>query len=270
MNKVPSTDRQTAPNSAPALRLDNLHCERDDRVLFTGLSVDIYHGDTVQIVGPNGAGKTSLIGLITGTGILDDGEIFWQGKAARGYHFYSNLLYLGHAPGVNVSLTALENLRWYFGLNGIKSENNSTIPSDDKLLEALAMVGLEDYDDVQCDHMSAGQQRRVALARLYLSQARLWVLDEPYTAIDKIGVAALEARFQEHVQNDGIIILTTHQSPKLNPLKVIDLANYRETYSGKPDVSASATNGAAKSSSANINITTSTSSEATINAGADT
>lgn len=265
MNKVPSTGLQAASNTTPALRLDNLHCERDDRVLFTGLSVDIYHGDTVQIVGPNGAGKTSLMGLITGTGVLDEGEIYWQGKAARGYHFYSNLLYLGHAPGVNVSLTALENLRWYFGLNGTKSPNGSTIPSDDKLLEALAMVGLEDYDDVQCDHMSAGQQRRVALARLYLSQARLWVLDEPYTAIDKVGVAALEARFQEHVQNDGIIILTTHQSPKLNPLKVINLAHYREAYSGQLEVSTSVAN----SNTANINITRSTSSEASIHAGAD-
>ena len=235
LSKVSSTASRTDRNAAPALRLDNLYCERDDRVLFSGLSADIYCGDIVQIIGPNGAGKTSLIGLITGTGILDEGEIHWQGKPARGYHFYSNLLYLGHAPGVNISLTPLENLRWYFGLNGVKSENGSGILSDGKLLEALATVGLEDYDDVQCAHMSAGQQRRVALARLYLSQAPLWILDEPYTAIDTAGVAALEARFQEHVQSGGIIILTSHQSPKLNPLKMIDLANYQDSEFGKAE-----------------------------------
>ncbi len=209
------------------LSLDNVSCERDDRVLFSGLSATFSSGDLVQVLGPNGAGKTTLLKIITGVSSRYSGNITWQGLRVPSFDFTAALLYLGHATGVNTSLTPLENMRWFFGLHGFKSVGHSRV-SDAAMLSALAQVGLAGYEEVPCHHMSAGQQRRVALARLYVSESPLWVLDEPFTAIDTQGVAALEQRFEDHRARGGIVVLTTHQSlPSVQPT-VIDLAQYVE------------------------------------------
>lgn len=217
------------------LSLNNVCCERDERVLFAGLSAEIRAGDIVQIVGPNGAGKTSLLRLLTGISSQYEGEISWNGRPVPHYEFNASLLYFGHLPGVNSALTPLENLEWYFGLNGVKSadsiatdadKSDETLPRPAPLLGALAEVGLAGYENVPSYHMSAGQQRRVALARLFLSKACLWILDEPFTAIDKNGVAQLEAKIVQHAEEGGIVVLTTHQAPQVSGLKVIDLADY--------------------------------------------
>ncbi len=207
------------------LSLHNISCERDDRVLFCGLSATFAPGDLVQVVGPNGAGKTTLLKIITGLSSRYEGEITWQGQQVPNYDFASALLYLGHATGVNTSLTPLENIRWYFGLHGAKSIGHKVV-TDQAMIAALAQVGLAGYEYVPCYQMSAGQQRRVALARLYLSHAPVWILDEPFTAIDTQGVAELEQRFEAHRAAGGMVILTTHQSlPSAQPT-MIDLADY--------------------------------------------
>ncbi len=208
-----------------ALRLHNIACEIDERVLFNGLSATFAPGDLIQILGPNGAGKTTLLKIITGLSQRYRGELSWGRFPIPSYEFYACLLYLGHATGVKTSLTPLENLAWYFGLNGSKGESASA-PTREDLREALRQVGLAGYEDVPSYQMSAGQQRRVALARLYVSQAPLWVLDEPFTAIDRQGVASLEQHLDGHRRNGGIVILTSHQSLSAAAPTLIDLADY--------------------------------------------
>ncbi|SJZ64080.1 heme exporter protein A [Vibrio cincinnatiensis] len=188
------------------LEAKNLTAIRDDRVLFDGLSFNIQAGELVQIEGRNGTGKTTLLRMITGLGHRDYGQIFWKGEniAQERECFHQDLLFLGHQTGIKRELTAFENLFFYQKLIGLVSEKY-------ELYQALAKVGLAGYEDVQVAQLSAGQQRRVALARLWLSSQPLWVLDEPLTAIDKQGIKVLEQLFLQHTEAGGVVILTTHQ-----------------------------------------------------------
>nr|WP_129952271.1 cytochrome c biogenesis heme-transporting ATPase CcmA [Rahnella sp. RFA10(1/100)] len=188
----------------------NLSCVRDERTLFSGLSFTIEPGDMVQIEGRNGAGKTSLLRILAGLSSPDAGEVRWQGVSTRRQRdiFHQQLLYLGHQPGVKSVLTAFENLAFYLSVNGPTVKVNA---SAEAIYQALENVGLLGYEDVTVAQMSAGQQRRVALARLWLSDAPLWILDEPLTAIDKQGVTTLITLFEQHAQQGGMVLLTTHQ-----------------------------------------------------------
>ncbi|MBB6523234.1 heme exporter protein A [Pseudoteredinibacter isoporae] len=208
-----------------SISLEKLACQRDERLLFTGLSAEIQAGDVLQIIGPNGAGKTTLLRCLVSLAEPSAGHIRFCGQrlSKQLFEFRRQLLYLGHLPGIKSALTPAENLRWYAGLEG-DGDN-----LDQRVELALKEVGLYGYEDQSCFNLSAGQQRRVALARLYLSQAKIWILDEPLTAIDKAGVAKLEQRFAEHSEAGGIVILTTHQDLKLESLKRLDLQDYLPT-----------------------------------------
>ena len=188
----------------------NLSCVRDERTLFSGLSFTLEPGEIVQIEGRNGAGKTSLMRILAGLSSADAGEVRWQGVNTRRQRdvFHQQLLYLGHQPGIKSVLTAFENLAFYLSVNrpSGKAETDA-----DAIYQALDNVGLLGYEDVTVAQMSAGQQRRVALARLWLSTAPLWILDEPLTAIDKQGVATLINLFEQHAEQGGMVLLTTHQ-----------------------------------------------------------
>ncbi|MCG3730428.1 cytochrome c biogenesis heme-transporting ATPase CcmA [Vibrio cincinnatiensis] len=188
------------------LEAKNLTAIRDDRVLFEGLSFNIQAGDLVQIEGRNGTGKTTLLRMITGLGSLDGGQIFWKGENIDQDResFHRDLLFLGHQTGIKRELTALENLHFYQKVNRGAAGHKD-------LYRALTKVGLAGYEEVQVAQLSAGQQRRVALARLWLSSQPLWILDEPLTAIDKQGVKVLERLFLHHAEEGGVVILTTHQ-----------------------------------------------------------
>lgn len=187
------------------LKVENLFCERDDRILFDQLSFDVDSGEIVQIEGANGSGKTTLLRILSGLSRNFEGEIYWYGEPVQQVQdaFRRELLYFGHQPGVKALLTPEENLKWYCALHA------SLNP--ERVQEALEQVGLKGFEDVPCHTLSAGQHRRVSLARLYLSDAQLWILDEPFTAIDKRGVAAKEALIGRHIANGGSVILTTHQ-----------------------------------------------------------
>lgn len=207
--------------TSPLLELRQLSCERDERVLFDQLSVHCHEGDLLQVSGPNGSGKTTLLRVLAGISNSYRGEILWRGQAlprAR-WDYGCDLLYLGHQPGIKKALTPLENLNWYNALN-------APAVSQIQLLRALAHVGLEACADTPCYQLSAGQMRRVALARLYLSQASIWILDEPFTAIDKGGVAQLEQRFRQHAAQGGAVIFTSHQDLLLPKLRHIHLLSY--------------------------------------------
>ncbi|MBE1274744.1 cytochrome c biogenesis heme-transporting ATPase CcmA [Enterovibrio baiacu] len=196
------------------LEVRQLSSIRDERVLFEDLNFTVSPGDLVQIEGPNGAGKTTLLRIIAGLGLSESGDVLWNGSSVTKSReeFYSDLLFLGHSTGVKRELTAYENLAFYQKMHGT--------PDEDRLWDALARVGLAGREDVPAAQLSAGQNRRVALARLWVSESLLWILDEPLTAIDKQGVKVLEQLFQKHVDNGGIVLFTTHQdmfhdNPKL-------------------------------------------------------
>ena len=190
------------------LEARELLCERDERTLFSGLSFTLNAGEWVQITGSNGAGKTTLLRLLTGLSRPDAGEVLWQGQPLHQVRdsYHQNLLWIGHQPGIKTRLTALENLHFYH-------RDGDTA----QCLEALAQAGLAGFEDIPVNQLSAGQQRRVALARLWLTRATLWILDEPFTAIDVNGVDRLTQRMAQHTEQGGIVILTTHQ-----PLNVAD------------------------------------------------
>jgi heme exporter protein A len=186
------------------LEVKNLFCERDERVLFSHLSFSINSGEVVQIEGQNGSGKTTLLRILCGLSEAYEGELFWQKKGMPEVldDYFRQMLYVGHLAGVKSSLTAEENLAWMQQLDPALNKVN--------IAEALKSVGLYGFEDVPCYTLSAGQQRRVGLARLYLSTAPLWILDEPFTALDKQGVAEKEALLAQHVLKGGSVILTTH------------------------------------------------------------
>ncbi|MFQ3786545.1 cytochrome c biogenesis heme-transporting ATPase CcmA [Halomonas sp. A29] len=187
------------------LQAQSLACERDDRWLFRGLNLDIQAGEIVRVEGPNGSGKTTLLKILSGQLADYEGELFWNEQPMREAResFLANLLYMGHAPGVKAALTPLENLTWYQALAGHPGGEAARF-------KALEDVGLVGFEDVPAGQLSAGQQRRVALARLTLTPRPLWVLDEPFTAIDRDGVAALERRLVEHARRGGCVLVTTH------------------------------------------------------------
>ena len=184
------------------LEARELLCERDERTLFSGLSFTLNAGEWVQITGSNGAGKTTLLRLLTGLSRPDAGEVLWQGQPLHQVRdsYHQNLLWIGHQPGIKTRLTALENLHFYH-------RDGDTA----QCLEALAQAGLAGFEDIPVNQLSAGQQRRVALARLWLTRATLWILDEPFTAIDVNGVDRLTQRMAQHTEQGGIVILTTNQ-----------------------------------------------------------
>lgn len=183
-----------------------LGCERDDRQLFSGLDLQVRAGSLIQVMGPNGAGKTTLLRILCGLQGFYQGQIYWRGEplASVRESFLANLLYLGHSPGVQAALTALENLSAAMG-----AQQKVTRQACE---QALAAAGLAGYEDIPCRQLSAGQRRRVALARLYLSRAPLWVLDEAFTAIDRDGVAAMETLLKARAEAGGAVVFTTHHA----------------------------------------------------------
>src|SRR5690554_2601747 len=158
----------------------------------------------LQVSGPNGSGKTSLLRLLSGLMHPSAGDVLIKGESIQQQRgeLARNLLWLGHAAGIKGLLTAEENLSWLAALhNGASRE---------QIWQALAAVGLAGFEDVPCHTLSAGQQRRVGLARLYLDAPALWILDEPFTALDKDAVTQLEKHLAEHCNNGGMVVLTTH------------------------------------------------------------
>lgn len=202
----------------PLLEAVALSCERDWRMLFEQLHFALQPGDMLQISGPNGSGKTSLLRLIAGLRQPTSGDILLQGQALaeQRSELARNLLWIGHAAGIKGLLTAEENLAWLCALHRQASR--------EAIWQALEAVGLRGFEDVPCHTLSAGQQRRVALARLYLADTPpLWVLDEPFTALDKSGVAQLEGHLADHCERGGVVVLTTHHSLQCTPATYRDL-----------------------------------------------
>jgi heme exporter protein A len=179
--------------SEPLLSTRALSCERDGRVLFESLDLDVAPGDIVELRGANGSGKTTLLRCMAG--LTQD----FSGAIDRPARF----VYLGHRGGLNRELTALENLRWYAALEGVDGRA-------EVLERALADVGLAGYALTPCEQLSAGQQRRVTLARLRFAAAALWLLDEPLTALDDAGCDLVRSLLDGHRSRGGGAVCATH------------------------------------------------------------
>lgn len=192
------------------LKAQGLGCVRGSRQLFGDLSFSLHPSELLHIQGPNGSGKTSLLRILTGLSRPESGEIFWQGDNIREVReaYASSLLYLGHQPAVKDDLSAAENLEYAVRIAGIE-------PSRKKLEESLDAVGLGTRQRLLARFLSQGQRRRLSLARLWLEQRSLWILDEPFTALDVQATLLLEARLEGHLAEGGMVVLTTHQSPAI-------------------------------------------------------
>ncbi len=181
-----------------------LSCIRQDRVLFEQLDLQLHAGEVLQIAGKNGAGKSSLLRILAGLVDPEDGEICYQQQplSHSADDYADNLCFIGHLAGVQPQLTALENLAFWRACFALA-------PADDWAL--LAQLGLAGLEDIPCQQLSAGQQRRVSLARLWLTTAQIWILDEPFTALDQGAIAALTRRIAAHCEAGGAVLLTSHQ-----------------------------------------------------------
>ncbi|WP_373819326.1 cytochrome c biogenesis heme-transporting ATPase CcmA [Glaesserella sp.] len=209
-------------NQNNQLALINIACERGETRLFEECNMTVLSGDWWQIEGHNGIGKTSLLRILAGLATAAEGEVQWNGTLIQKQReeYYANLFYLGHHAGIKPELTAWENLRFYQKIQGLEI-------SDDALWNALGKVALIGREDLPCSHLSAGQQRRVALAKLWLTQAPLWILDEPFTAIDKKGVAELIAHIEQHCEQGGMTIFTSHQTAESDKVRVLSLDPFK-------------------------------------------
>jgi len=203
--------------SEPLLQAVDLQCERDDRLLFRNLSFSILPGTITRVEGPNGSGKTTLLRILAGLNDAWSGELSWRGRPMQGQRedFLHNMLYLGHRPGIKSLLTPVENLHALMAGRQPVAEG--------VLRQALKGTGLAGFEDVPCRNLSAGQQRRVALARLLIANEPLWLLDEVFTAIDASGVAAIEALLQQRAAEGGAVVVTTHHNLQLPDLQSIVL-----------------------------------------------
>lgn len=189
------------------LEVRQVTCVRGDRPLFSGADFRLEDGEALYVSGPNGAGKTSLLRLLCGLAAPAEGEICWGGEPIRrlSEDFYSELLYLGHAAALKDDLTAGENLRTAAEISGRRLSRADAA-------SALQRMGLKGREDLPARALSQGQRRRVNLARLLLPNApKLWVLDEPFTALDVRAVAQLRDIVASHVKGGGIAVFTTHQ-----------------------------------------------------------
>ena len=192
------------------LQVHKLSCMRGDRRLFADLDLALDAGELLYVHGHNGSGKTTLLRALCGLVRPEDGEIRWRGEDVRALRedFARDLLYLGHKNGIKGDLTALENLQVSSVLDGFPV-------SEQQALAALGRIGLDGHEDLETKVLSQGQQRRVALARLLVNRAPLWILDEPFVALDKAAVELLQQVIREHVTGGGMVVLTTHQEVPL-------------------------------------------------------
>ena len=189
------------------LRTIQLRCVRDDRVLFEDLCFTLNSGQALLIEGPNGSGKTSLLRLLCGFRQADSGDIVWCGKSTENNaQYFTEMAYVGHLDGIKKELTVEENL---------KLAQAMTLASALSIEQALVKVRMAGYEDMRVGVLSAGQKRRVAFARLLITRNRLWILDEPYTALDKSGIALFEKLMTKHVNNGGMMVLTSHHDVNL-------------------------------------------------------
>ena len=198
----------TQSNNNAALEAHALECIRDDRTLFSNLEFRVEPGSALVLEGRNGSGKTSLLRILCGIRLPDGGTVTWGDtdidKLGPDYHMH--MAYVGHRDGIKLDLTPLENLAMARALG---------MPNDITLEAALDQVDLRGFEDVLTRNLSAGQQRRLALARLLVTDTTLWILDEPFTSLDVHGIQVIEELLDTHTSAGGMLAVTSHHAVNL-------------------------------------------------------
>ncbi|MBL7002932.1 MAG: cytochrome c biogenesis heme-transporting ATPase CcmA [Gammaproteobacteria bacterium] len=187
------------------LEIKALSCVRDDRLLISDLSITVKAGQMLHIEGKNGSGKTSLLRILTGLSRAESGEVLWQGESIESLsgEYYEQVNYIGHHDGIKRDLTCLENLRMAQAIGK---------PKDIDLDDALKAVNLYAFGENQAATLSAGQKRRLALARLVVTEAPFWIMDEPFTSLDTASIHLFEQLFLSHLDSGGLIAMTSHHA----------------------------------------------------------
>ena len=200
------------------LSAHGLTCVRGERQLFAGLDLAVDAGEWLHVRGENGAGKTSLLRLLAGLSHPAAGDIRWCGKPIghADAHYQQDLLFFGHHGALKEDLTPLENLEFAAAMDGVELQESHA-------LAALYRFGLKGREDLPVRVLSAGQKRRVMLARLVTRKAKLWVLDEPFTALDVKAVDLLATLIGEHIAGGGMAVLTSHQTMPIPGGRVVQL-----------------------------------------------
>ena len=193
----------------------DLTCQRGYNELFSNLSFELNSGEILKISGANGSGKTSLLKILAGLNSAESGKLSVNNKMVGSYDYQSDIFYLGHLPALSPELHCKENLDYLTQLN-----NRS---SDLDLSEALTNVGLKNFEYEYAANLSAGQKRRVVLSALFITQAKVWLLDEPFTALDANGINVIETKITKHSDDGGICVLTTHQKSNLLGIRTLTL-----------------------------------------------
>ena len=197
----------------------NLECIRRDNILFQGLNFSLEDGGLLQFDGFNGSGKSSLLQMCAGLIQATEGEISWNDENITEcrYQFQYEISYFGHTNGVKAGLTALENMNVMHALSGAKSNIDYS-----SILEQIGMRGME---DVLLSRMSAGQKRRIGLTRFFMTNSKLWFLDEPFNALDKDGKVIIEQLIVKHCTKGGMVVFATHQHMEIDgyPLQHVHL-----------------------------------------------
>lgn len=197
-------------DASPLLEIHRLECQRGGRILFENLTFSLTQGRALLVEGENGSGKTSLLRIISGLGRPAAGEVRWRGRAIdeTRAEYAREMAWVGHQNGVKPELSTLENLGFAAALHGQ--------PNADELLRALETVGLADRIAVPGRALSAGQKQRLALARLLLGRAKLWILDEPFTALDVLGISLISTLIKRHLAQGGLAVMTSHQPVQID------------------------------------------------------
>jgi heme exporter protein A len=207
-----------------------LACRRGDRLLFERLDVRIGAGELLLLRGPNGSGKSSLLRLIAGLVPADAGSLFWDGAPIGDREAWGALMaYLGHLDGAKSELTVREDLRFWLRWRGLGPTCRQ------RAEDALARLGLDHLAELPCRLLSAGQRRRLALARVAVSDARLWLLDEPFTALDDAATEIARQLIAEHCAAGGLVVMSAHGPvPVLPSVRVLDLGAAAVDKAGAP------------------------------------
>ena len=190
------------------LSVERLKCVRGERVLFEEQNFSIKSGKLLYVQGDNGTGKTTLLRTICGLFQPQDGKVFWNRLEIKSLaeDYLGQVLYIGHLTGIKEELTAVENLQFSAALSGLNV-------SREQVENALNHLGIERCADLPTRVLSQGQKKRVALARLWLQQSAIWILDEPFTALDISAIDVLTKRIESYVKAGGIVVMTSHQTP---------------------------------------------------------
>ena len=194
---------------------NNLSCQRGYKLRFENLSFELNSGEVLKVSGPNGSGKTSLMKILAGLSSFETGSIDYDDTKINSERYNLDFLYLGHLAALSPELSCLENLKYTMRLG------NDNLDVD--FSDALKKVGLEKFENELVGKLSAGQKKRIALSLLFITQSKVWLLDEPFSALDSKAIKIIETRVEDHCNSGGICILTTHQECNIKNLKEISL-----------------------------------------------